>query len=317
MFSTEGAGGQSSEGRGLDRPQASLRRAPCGGIYDRAVADAQMMWELAVANAGMHDLQPEVLFLDGEPVGGPTEAWGVWLMPEAEATRTPEFPLTASQIADLNSPEKIKRYRVIGFADADDGVVLGYLRHELEHVRQFQVSPPALWLNQLTMYALGPALGDLRGTGRIYNLMPRELDANGAARHAIFAWNPQEAARLRSTIFASLVRYDVTPDPGTMFFRSFCFAFLFADAVQAEFASRGEPLDDFLRNQNPEFLLAWSVLTNDARLSTLIAQARQAHPDAAAVAARGGRPGDAWESAADLYTKAYRRALKLLDFPTD
>jgi hypothetical protein len=84
------------------------------------------------------------------------------------------------------------------------------------------------------MNTLEHVLPHLPGTGRIYNLMPRETDANGAAAEGIRVRYPEKLGQIERSIHASLVRQNGPEEVTTLFFRSFCFAYLFRAAVDAE-----------------------------------------------------------------------------------
>jgi hypothetical protein len=273
-------------------------------------------WLAALEDAGLEPENVMLLGLGGEPPGGPQEARGVLVVPGDDAKATHLFPLGTEQLASLNSAANIRRFRVVLFTAAEEPVIYGYARHELEHARQHMAAPGVLAFGNIVAEAMEHATLNLAGNGRLYNSQPREVDANAAAADAIRRRYPEAVNALDSGLHAALVRHHGPPsDPDTVFFRTVCFASLFADDVERAFAAHKVPLMEFLSADHTSYPSAWQKLVSDKDLNVLVETASETHPDAQAVQC-APMPGDAWEATVEAYRSAYERALEVLDFPT-
>jgi hypothetical protein len=272
------------------------------------------LWDAACNDAGFRNGPDAVLeLIDGQPPGGPQQSWAVWLAPKTEIAFDANYPLTAGRRAALNEPGPRAKHRVIAFSDIEPEILLGYLRHELEHARQYLGNQADFAYSPLVMLAIAEQLGDLDGTGGIYNLMPRELDANAAAAALIRGYfGPQPSARYRG-LHAALFRPSEPPgDIATLFFRTFCF--MFKEGLDAAFKWLGPTKEDFFRAQNPRFVEAWDKLEKDARLTRELERAYKSVPSRKAIRAAGDRPGDAWSVALRRFESANKLALAALDW---
>jgi hypothetical protein len=250
--------------------------------------------------------------LDGEPIGGPAEAWGCWLPPGENASRSGLFPLSPAQVKKANDPRVKDTYRVFVYTGGEEALVYGFARHELEHVCQFQDFPGSLELSLCVVASFARVLPPLPGSGRIYNLAPIELDANAAARLAIALRYPARLVSLSEGIHSALAAGTHVPDRDTLFFRTFCFAYLFHDAVDAVLGESGESLESFAAKFHPQFSQALRELEGNQELTNAIRLAYAKLPATTMVAAAGNRPGDAWGPAAEAFTSAYVSAGRLL-----
>ncbi len=276
------------------------------------------LWELACRDAGFVPGQDVVLqALPGRPPGGEQQAWAVWLMPDVQAHSNPSFPLTGAQIAALNAPDARDKVRVLAFTDAQPEVLLGYLRHELEHARQLKINPADAAFSPIVMLAITKQFGDLDGTGSIYNLLPREVDANAAAAALIRAhFGPQPSAHYRGLHAALFRPTDPPEDPTTLFFRTFCLGYLLKDGLRAAFDEFGlHTQEEFFTAQSPAFPEAWKQLEADAKLQRLVERAYKKVPSKGAIRTAGDRPGDAWVSAVRAFKTAHVRAMAVLGYP--
>jgi hypothetical protein len=269
-------------------------------------------WRAAVRDSGADPETLVLIRLDGEPVGGPTEAWGRWLAPGEKASGPGLFPMSPSQVEEANDPDIKDTYRVLVHTGGEEALVYGFARHELEHVCQFQDFPGSLELNLCVVASFARALPPLPGSGRIYNLAPIERDANAAARLAIATRYPARIAPLSEGIHSALAAGTHMPDRGTLFFRTFCFAYLFFDAVNAVLGESGNSLESYAAKFHPEFRDALRQLEGSHELTDAIRLAYATLPTPAAVAAAGPRPGDAWTPAAEAFRSVYVRAGGLL-----
>jgi hypothetical protein len=269
-------------------------------------------WRAAVRDSGANPALLTLIRLDGEPVGGPAEAWGCWVPPGENASGSGLFPLSPSQVREANDPKIKDTYRVFVYTGNEEALVYGFARHELEHVCQFQDFPGSLELTLCVVASFARALPPLPGSGRIYNLAPIELDANAAARLAIALRYPARLAPLSEGIHSALAAGTHTPDRDTLFFRTFCFAYLFHDAVDAVLGESGDSLESFAVKFHPQFSEALRELEGNQELSNAIRLAYVKLPAATVVAAAGNRPGDAWGPAAEAFTSAYVSACRLL-----
>jgi hypothetical protein len=273
------------------------------------------VWANALTDAGLSEDDVMLFQLAGGPVGGAAEASAVVVTPGVSAESVPRFPLSSEQLALLNGVENLQRFRVISFTAASEPIAFGYIRHELEHVRQYNEMSDVLSYGNLVAAAMIKASPALPGSGRLYNLLPREVDANAAAADAIRAHYPDAVESIKLSVHSALVRGHGPTNPKTLFFRTFCFSFLFASDVEEVFASHGLPLQQYLCERDPLFPDAWRTLASDASLSAQLYKARTTYPDAQAVR-RASMPGDAWTNATIAYELAYKTALVLLGYET-
>jgi hypothetical protein len=141
--------------------------------------DAREAFQLALDDV---DLNEEVLFF---PYGGPA--------PSAiahAAFHAPDEPASADELSVFDEAgakslgQHQAHYRVVCWLGLPDPIILAVLRHELEHARQWK------WGGGKKAFELAAAERDLMddvgyrclpANGQIYNLVPIELDANGAA----------------------------------------------------------------------------------------------------------------------------------------
>lgn len=275
------------------------------------------LWKVACSDAGFQDGREVVLQeIAGQPPGGAQQSWAVWEAPGISVQPDANYPLAPAQLAALNAPGTREKFRIIAFTDTEPEMLLGYFRHELEHARQFEANEADFVYSPIVMLAITEQLGNLNGTGSIYNLMPRELDANAAAAALIRAhFGPQPSARYRG-LHAAMFRPTEPPEePSSLFFRTFCFSFLFEDGLAVAFQRVGISQEEFFRAQNPIFVEAWEKLRADTKLGRLVDRAYKSVPSRKAIQAAGKRPGDAWSDAVRHFKSANKRALTVLEWP--
>lgn len=211
-------------------------------------------WFSALAHAEYANDKAVLIELPREPPGGPAGAWGCWVLPGVRIERSRTFDVTPEEIAYANSPGVGDRLRVVLYTDAPEPVVFGFARHEIEHIRQAEWSLPALEMSDWTQHAIASTVPNLPGSASIYNLMPRESDANAAAREALRACYPEALAEIARSLQESLVAESPLPNPQTMMFRTASFAGLFSDAVEREASAHGQDLEAFLTQRDPAFV---------------------------------------------------------------
>lgn len=217
--------------------------------------------------------------------------------------------LSRAQRAD--SDQHLARHRILLYTGINDDALAAKLRHELEHVVQWEAKGKPLFdLYRATMAAIDDFIpGDRRGTGMLYNIVPLEVDANAAAsrfmRQRLGSTRCDELAESEEGV---LFRAQPAPEsPARAGVRMVCFAAIAAEAVEGlldPYPKGGRALIDGL-GDDPHL---WDALRGDHELIERIADARRVVPSDAKV--RAADPGfrSAWALLRDALTFAYVRA---------
>lgn len=95
-----------------------------------------------------------------------------------------DYELTEADLATANSRNYRQFPKVAVHVGHSPELVAALLRHELEHVRQFQALNCAQALHDEAVKALQP-LRAIPNSGKFYQLIPMERDANAAARNFV------------------------------------------------------------------------------------------------------------------------------------
>lgn len=135
----------------------------------------------ARAHAGLLDVRVHLYPYETPPASGvPTAAF---FAPGVSVSAAEARPLTAAQQQGVNDHRDDPR--VLLFAGPEEAVVAAKLRHELEHVHQWLSVPRGQELFDVydtALAAFDDFIGeDRRGGAVLYNVVPFESDANGAA----------------------------------------------------------------------------------------------------------------------------------------
>jgi hypothetical protein len=216
--------------------------------------------------------------------------------------------------SELTERSDIDLFRIVLYTRGPTDIVAGFARHEMEHVRQQRQNPPGMAISSVVQNAIRVRHGGRSGSGKIYNLNPREVDANAAASQFVARhFEVPFAERIKSPHVA-LFRDYPPPDPETLLFRAFCFAFLFEPEFSRELKSVNSTPTRFFTEINASFVEAWAVLGQDADLAAEVEIAIESEPGPEQIRAAGARPGNAWERTFGLYAQAHKRALETLDW---
>jgi hypothetical protein len=275
-------------------------------------ASLSRQWTLACQDAELTpNTDVKLYVLGGKPQKNAELA--IHLHPGSRAVSEPRFPLSQAQVADANRPEIVGLHRIAAFVEYPPAVLLGLLRHELQHARQ--------WRFDQTAYTAGEPVADMlsrvraytgAGASSVYNLLPLERDANFAA----FSLVRQH--------FGAVSQVELVNEHGQLldFDRSWALTeSLSSHTIEAaalhpnefEEACR-ESRDDLastLRALHPNGPAVWQQLRSDDELSERRAAFPSAVPSATEIAAAGDRPAVAWRRLHDalLDAMAFARAI--------
>jgi hypothetical protein len=161
-------------------------------------------------------------------------------------------------------------HRITVFSGIDADLLAPKLRHELEHVRQWEHlrgrADPAFELALLVHECQYERYGGLPAGGHMYNLVPIEQDANGAAARFSRGRDPTRADELaRTSKEAVLFRAQPPPEPfGTLAIRLVCTAIVYRVEFQRKL---GHDRDRFLDAADPSGSELWSRLRADNELN--------------------------------------------------
>jgi hypothetical protein len=174
-------------------------------------------------------------------------------------------------------------YRITCWLGLPDPVVRAVLRHELEHAKQWR------WGGGKLMFQLALAERDvmdevsyarLPANGQVYNLVPIELDANGAAsRYARQVEGPDRADEYAASIDPGLFRLRPPPEPyETLALRVICHGAVWPEALEKFFGFYGPPLGGLLDQLVTDGRVLWQRLAADDMLIHLRQRVADAVP---------------------------------------
>jgi hypothetical protein len=220
--------------------------------------------------------------------------------------------LSARQLDQFKA--HVDRHRILLDSSASPLALSAKLRHELEHVRQWQHGGDPLFhvyhaSNDGTERYVGE---DRRGSGVLYNIVPLEVDANAAASRFIRSRiDASLADQLSNSFDGILFRKQPPPEAvDTAGVRSVCFASLAAEEVEGWLEDHplgARPLLDAVAGDAN----LWDRLRHDERLAHLNQQAEGLIPDTATLSALEPDFRPAWQPLRSALLSAYARALEI------
>lgn len=263
------------------------------------------IWERAKSHAGCSEKPVQQYPFPGDPGDRPSAMYYAlgWGLDEYQGE-----VLTSEQRRDFLGSSQSHRILIWTGTKAD---VLGpKLRHELEHLRQWTHYGDEIFdLYDAALAATERFSPDLReGRGRIYNLVPPEVDANGAA--ALLARDELSVERceeLANSDDGALFREENCPrELSTLAVRTLCFAAIGRSQAEAavNFATFG---GSSVRRE------LWDRLGRDAELDDLLKAADKAVPTREDIEAASPLPGRAWVPLEQRIREAFRRAFELAE----
>jgi hypothetical protein len=270
------------------------------------------LWQLAVADAQLA-VDPLRLAFPGPPPPG--AAWAHHFPPGSTAGSASPYGWAEHEAVD--DPDTLQRHRVLLYIHRDERVVLGMMRHELEHVGQAIASLVVYEIAEVVRDSLTPIYGSLHlaGSGAIYNALPNERDANRAAARLVKRQYGELAEAMRFGDHGSLLREPPPESDASLGRRLLAFASLHPHAFEQEVLRRGRDLARTLDDLEGGGARVWPRLVADHQLVESRQRAQTAIPTAAEVTAAGARPAAAWERLVDELLAGERHALRLVDGP--
>ena len=184
-----------------------------------------------------------------------------WLKPGTTLYVEPDFPADDEMLMRVNSDAVLQGHRITIFKEKDRRLLLGALRHELEHARQWQwYGEPGYRLRNFLLQACSIAAEAHRG-GLIYNALPTEQDANAAASHLLRSVleKPEIEELVHDDAGIALVRWKGPREPiESLPIRMLSFARLHLNAVEeCARVSGHKGITDFLAQEWPDLVGAW------------------------------------------------------------
>jgi hypothetical protein len=210
----------------------------------------------------------------------------------------------------------VRHYRVVCWLGLPDPVLEAVVRHELEHVKQwkwgggreaFQLAA----VEKETMDHVG--YRGLPANGQVYNLVPIELDANGAASAFVRrAVGDEQADRWAADIDPGLFRRRPAPeDYSTLPSRLLCHGAIWPGPVERVFRGEVGTPADFFDRLVPDGAARWRELREDERLEELRTRVAETVPSAEAIRAAASLE-EAWAPAKTAIRAAGDRARELM-----
>ena len=212
-------------------------------------------WMSALSHAGL-DASILLFELDGE---GPNALNALHLRPHVEAP--------TEQVPDEDDRARINaerdRHRVAVWAEGKSRAVVGaLLRHELEHVRQWD----ALRMRHETLYGIAEDLlsrkaGGLNGCSGITNAIPAEEDCNAAAAIYVREHHTDAVADMCRGDFRYLACSLVGPQPiETLPARTVAWIFVHSDLCAQRVEGRGWSFGEILRGADARDREMWDAI---------------------------------------------------------
>jgi hypothetical protein len=279
-----------------------------------STGDLHRLWEKACVHAGYQVGSDVRLY----PLPGPPEGdrSAFHLEPGTWAEHEPALPFDHAQLRDANL-EKHRDLHRVAIRDVEpERVLLGLLRHELEHARQYDQSPGLYRFMCAAEDAVSRAFYRVRppaleGSAAVYNALPHERDANYASSAlTLEVFGPPTAEDLEGPD-AQLYRETRRCDPGTLAIRLISVCAMFPDDFAEACSGRSRTTGDALRELAPVAPRWWSTLRAGAGSRELGGRALAAVPSVEAVWAAPSPPA-AWLPVVELIGEAQALGARLL-----
>ena len=270
------------------------------------------LWRIALADATL-GVDPVQLAFPGPPP--PRAGWARHFPPGSTAGLG--SPYGFDEVQAVDDPTVRQLHRILLYQHDDERVVLGMMRHELEHVDQAEASMAVYEVAEMVRDSLEPIYWPLRlpGSGAIYNALPNERDANRASARLVAKRFGDPLEALRFGDHGSLFR-EPPPETGeSLGRRLLAFASLHPQAFEQEVTHRGRDLARTLGAVEANGGRLWRGLIADPELVEARQRVQAAIPSRAAVDAAGARPAAAWQQLVDELAAGERRALRLIAGP--
>jgi hypothetical protein len=233
-------------------------------------------------------------------------------------------PLPAEQ--RQHAADNYGHHQILLHIDDDPDVLTAKLRHELEHVRQWQEARDGKGLFQVYQ-AIGCAMDMVigrdpakrRGSGVIYNIVPMEIGANAAASRFIRPLvDAQRLAVVEAGESANLFRRQPEPEPPEgEGLRMLCSAAILATQIEDAFKQGNHPngrLGPIAQVVDGGETI-WATLREDDELARCREEFVRAVPNAPDIDAAAPTVGHAWLSAREAWLRAYDRARAVAGLP--
>jgi hypothetical protein len=273
------------------------------------------LWTLARQDAGFDPGTEVRLYpLSGTPPANGRRA--MHLEPGSEVVWEPDVTLTRNQIADANRPDVIGLHRIAVFDNQAPPVLLGLLRHELQHARQWQDDRAAYQAGELLVDMLGRVAAYTSagiGASSLYNVLPLERDANAAASTLLREHFGEVSDRKLVAEHGQILDFDpswaLTEPLGTHTMEA---AALHPDEFEDACRHGGRDLDATLSALHPDGPVLWKGLKANDVLNAKRAAFPAQVPDPAEIAAAGEKPGAAWRPLHNAFLEAMAVARALI-----
>ncbi len=197
-----------------------------------AISVVDSLWQSALCDAHLSG-GVTVRLLTFEGAARPGEPWGSYVQPGVSSFGTlgGRFPFFADHIDQARIDQPF--HQILLRTGAPPHVLLGVMRHELEHLRQFLRDPAASTLGSVVAPALERSIAPLPGAYfPLYGMLPNEIDANAAATSlAVRVLGRPSETLIRGTHAPLLTTTSSSGSPELLTIRMLGVAALFQDTL--------------------------------------------------------------------------------------
>lgn len=246
-----------------------------------AVPDLNETWAIACADAG---LDQRFVVLAGADTEALHDAYAVHVAPSERLGDDSPLPVTLARA--INAPAHVGQHRIGVVTRVPEAALLGILRHELEHVRQYESSDEL----KLT-YRMQPVLAEALGralpgpaSGVNYQLIPHEHDAHVASSALVRRQGLPVPAELLAGTHRPLFDTEPLPvDALPLGVRAMAFAALFPDEVREVLGEWGVGVASVCGHVGVDFA-RWNDVALSADVMAAARRARELTPTPGALA---------------------------------
>jgi len=216
--------------------------------------------------------------------------------------------LSDEERASLNADTSV--HRIAHVSEAEPEALLGLLRAQLEHVRQWQFQRDTYELCNYINASLDPLYANKAGGAVVYNAIPFIREATAAGGKLIRSVYGPQYGKFYDPSFGPLYRIDHEPAALEEFpRRSIVFAAIHAAAFEQWAARHNFTLEATLQLVHPEGSRWWTLLNEDELFGHLAGSAPAYNPTTAEIETYGDTPATAWRPLEALLDRALERGL--------
>lgn len=267
------------------------------------------LWGRALDDAGLDESVVRRVVLEG---GARTSRYAQHFPPGTTA-RPAMTELTDAEAAEIDSDTTGHRVAHVSTVDHEPGL-LGVIRAQLEHVRQWDAQPGSYKLTTEINASLDPLYAGRLGGAVVYNALPLMSDGTAAGARLIRNVYGPQFGRYRDPLLGRLYRTDRAPGSlDTLPQRTVVFGAIHAEALDEWATGRDLNLDRVLAQAHPDAAEWWEALLADDLFEHLRKSAPAYDPSVDEIESHGGLPQEAWRPLEALLDRAHDHGLWLLN----